>query len=174
MASGTGSNFKEIVEYGLPVSLLLCNNPVAKAILLAEKYDVPQLSAMSSYLNSFLKKVAGTDNEPDIIVLAGYDRILPKPVVDLYPNKIVNIHPSLLPEYSGTMTAVEEAHKAKETKYGITIHYVDETVDGGPVIAQRAFEIDPNSVSLKELKSMVHALEHEVYPKIIKKLLKNG
>lgn len=172
MASGTGSNFKEIVEYGLPVSLLMCNKAEAGAIRYAERFGVPHRFALDSYHNSFLKTVAGTESEPDLIVLAGYDRILPKSVVDLYPNKIVNIHPSLLPAYSGTMKAVEEAYEAKETRYGITIHFVDESVDAGPVITQRAFTINPESVSIKELKSMVHALEHEIYPKIIKRLIK--
>ncbi|HCH41390.1 MAG TPA: phosphoribosylglycinamide formyltransferase, partial [Alistipes obesi] len=105
----------------------------------------------------------------DLVCLAGYMRILSEVLLGAYGGRIVNIHPSLLPAFKGAH-AIEEAVAYGVKVYGVTIHWVDATLDGGRIIAQRAFAYDGDDV--REVERRVHEVEHELYVETIDKLVK--
>jgi len=112
--------------------------------------------------------------QPDLIVLAGFLWKIPSNLIENFPNKIVNIHPALLPKYGGKGMYGSHVHQAikdnQETETGITIHYVNENYDEGAIIHQSKTEILPED-SVAEIASKVHTLEYEHFPKVIEKLL---
>jgi phosphoribosylglycinamide formyltransferase-1 len=103
---------------------------------------------------------------PDLVVLAGYMQLLSPPFVQRFRNRVVNIHPALLPSFPG-LDAVGQALAAGVATTGVTVHFVDEGVDTGPVIAQREVPVPPG-VSRERLEAAVHAVEHELYPEAIR------
>ena len=103
-----------------------------------------------------------------MVCLAGYMRIISDTLLSRYDGKIINIHPSLLPAFPGAR-AVEQAMEYGVKVFGVTIHYVDRTVDGGRIIAQRAVPYEGNDID--ELFGLIHAVEHELYPETIARLL---
>ena len=103
--------------------------------------------------------------KPDLIVLAGFMRILSDTFVDKYMGRLINIHPSLLPKYKGLDTH-KRVIDAKEEYHGATVHYVDNTLDGGPICAQSSIKVTTNNP--KELQKDIHKLEHELYPSVIR------
>ncbi len=105
----------------------------------------------------------------ELICLAGYMRIVGETLLEAYRGRIVNLHPSLLPSFKGAH-AIEQAMEYGVKIFGATIHYVDETLDGGRIIAQRAVEYDGNDID--EVTTRIHAVEHTLYIETIKKLLK--
>ena len=104
---------------------------------------------------------------PDLIVLAGFMRILSEVFVDKYMGRLINIHPSLLPKYPGLETH-KKVIKNKETHHGVTIHYVDKTLDGGPICAQS--EIKVTTKDINNLEEQIHKIEHEIYPLVVKQI----
>ena len=106
--------------------------------------------------------------EVELICLAGYMKIVGEELLAAYEGHIINIHPSLLPSFKGAR-AIEQAMEYGVKIFGATIHYVDSSLDGGRIIAQRAVEYDGNS--LEELTAKIHAIEHELYIQTIKQLL---
>ena len=108
------------------------------------------------------------ENDIDLVCLAGYMRIIADTLLSRYGGRIINIHPSLLPAFPGAR-AVEQAMDYGVKVYGVTVHYVDRTVDGGRIIAQQAFPYEGHD--LDELLGLVHAVEHELYPATIARLL---
>lgn len=143
-------------------------NVLKRAHRLNIKYHYVEFNNLETFLqNNILKKGQGFD----LYVLAGFMRVLPKQILDLMEfdkNKIVNIHPSLLPEFKGK-NAIERAFAAGVLKTGVTVHFVDENLDGGKILERCAFEV--SALSLEELEAKIHALEHKIYPEIIEKLL---
>ena len=180
LASGNGSNFEAIVRKmrewncGIKVLSLVTDNKKAYAIKRAKRLGVPvvilnykDFRSEEEYNNKLLSTLL--ELNPDLIVLAGYMRILPPKIVNVFRNKIVNIHPSLLPAFPG-LNAIERAFKSGVKYTGITIHYVDEGVDTGKIIEQSCIRIRSDE-SLKSLEKRIHRLEHYYYPRIIKMLL---
>ncbi len=104
---------------------------------------------------------------PDLIVLAGFMRILSEVFVEKYLGKLINIHPSLLPKYPGLETH-KKVIENKETRHGVTIHYVDKTLDGGPICAQS--EIEVTTKSINDLQEQIHKIEHEIYPVVVQQI----
>ena len=104
----------------------------------------------------------------ELICLAGYMRLLSEAFVNRYPERIINIHPSLLPAFKGAH-AIEQAFEYGVKIYGVTIHYVDATMDGGKIISQQAVPYEGQDIA--ELEAMLHALEHELYINTINKLI---
>ncbi len=102
----------------------------------------------------------------DLVVLAGYMQLLSAPFVARFRNRVVNIHPALLPSFPG-LDAIGQALDAGVETTGVTVHFVDEGVDSGPVIAQREVPV-PAGVAREELEAAVHAVEHELYPEAIR------
>ena len=116
-----------------------------------EEFDTEMVKVLSAY-------------KPDLIVLAGFMRILSPKFINAFTGKILNIHPSLLPKYPGLNTH-ERVLESSDKIHGITVHFVDESLDGGPICAQSSIQI--NTSSVKELEEEIHKLEHELYPKVV-------
>ena len=145
-ASGNGTNAESIIKYfqahlQLKVALLASNNSNSNALKRAKKYNIPTLLFSQKELNNSIVLKEMKTREIDFIVLAGFLLKIPKHFIRCYPNKIINIHPSLLPLYGGKGMYGIHVHKkvfaAKETETGITIHYVNEKYDDGTIIFQR-------------------------------------
>ncbi len=184
LASGSGSNVENIITYfgkheQVAVSAVLTNKNTAYVLERCKKLKVPAL-----YFNktAFLDTSVVFDfliaQNPDLIVLAGFLWKIPQELVTAFPNKIVNIHPALLPKYGGKGmygTKVHEAVKENgETETGITIHYVNENYDEGGIIHQAKTNISPHDTP-KQIAEKVQALEYEHFPKVLENiLLKNG
>lgn len=179
-ASGSGTNAQNIIEYFnsselANVSLVLSNKKEAKVLDRAKSLNVNALSfTKEEFLHSNKILDILKNNLPDLIVLAGFLLKFPENILNEFPNKVINIHPALLPKYGGKGMYGSNVHQAvldnKETETGITIHYVNENYDEGAIIFQE-------SVLLKgmETASMVaqkvHQLEYEYFPKVIESLL---
>ncbi|ABR30257.1 phosphoribosylglycinamide formyltransferase [Thermosipho melanesiensis] len=169
LASGNGSNFETIVKAtknGILNAniLMLITNKKCFAEERAKCLNIPITRLGKNWskdLYDLLKKL-----NPDLVVLAGFMKILPPNIVNSF--KIINIHPSLLPAFPGK-DAIKQAYDYGVKVTGITIHYVDEGVDTGPIIFQKALEID--GLTLDEIETNIHKLEHEYYPKVIQKIL---
>lgn len=179
-ASGNGSNFEaiagsdELKKAGLEIKLLVCDQPNAHVIKRAEKYQIPifiiKLSDYSNrglYEQAIIEKLSSLNLE--YILLAGYMRVVTPVLLSAYLGRIINIHPSLLPRYSG-LEAIERAYAANESVTGVTIHYIDEGVDTGPVIKQcRVVRLTNDTEAT--LEARVHQTEHQMYRQVILDLL---
>ncbi|WP_105979216.1 phosphoribosylglycinamide formyltransferase [Bacillus paralicheniformis] len=183
-ASGSGTNFEAIARrmreenWDAEIVLVVCDKPDAKVLERAEKAAIPSFAFQPK---SFENKAAFEQviveqlrlHGAEWIVLAGYMRLIGDTLLSAYRNKIINIHPSLLPAFPG-IDAIGQAYRAGVKVAGITVHYVDEGMDTGPIIAQRAVELE-KSETLASLEEKIHKLEHELYPEVIKELLElNG
>ncbi len=180
LASGNGSNFESIVKktrewkLNIEITALITDNKNAFAVKRAGRLKVPVIilnyrdfASKDEYNRKLLKELKKLS--PDLIVLAGYLRILPPFIVNEFKGKIINIHPSLLPAFPG-LNAIERAFRAGVKYTGITIHYVDEGVDTGEIIEQRCIRIRGGE-TLSSLEKRIHRLEHYYYPRVIKDLL---
>ena len=174
-ASGSGSNFENLVKQKeqYNVSFLFCDRKDAFAIQRAKNLGIEyRYASIIQEKENFENKILEflEEFQVDFIVLAGYMKIIGKAILDKWEGKIINIHPSLLPKYKGA-NAIKEAFENNEREYGITIHYVDEGVDTGKIIAQDSFIAESNE-TLEEITHKIHSLEHNLYPKIINRLSK--
>lgn len=172
LASGNGSNFEAIVKASqdgilrAEIQELLVDRECF-AIERAKRLGIRWEKLEKPWQKSLNKKLE--ELEPDLIVLAGFMRILPAEIVKRWRWKIVNIHPSLLPAFPGTH-AIEKAYEYGVKVTGITIHFVDEGVDTGPIIFQKALEIRKDW-SLEKLEEEIHKIEHRYYSVVIQKVL---
>lgn len=180
-ASGSGSNAEQIIlhfkdnKQGNVVGVF-SNNMHARVLDRARSHNIPFEIFSREELNdgSVLKKI--NEINPDLIVLAGFLLKFPSDIIMNYPDKIINIHPALLPKYGGKGMYGIHVHNAvlenKETKTGITIHFVNEHYDEGGVIFQQTVGID-DCKTPQEIAKKVHQLEHEYFSKTIEELLDN-
>jgi len=184
MASGEGSNFSAIVESGIKVNRVITNNPNANVIKRAKKAGVgsylvvPEKDTMDSLhktIESFRKEYDeqidyGIHRDTDLIVLAGWMRILSTWFCKKWEGKMINIHPSLLPAFAGGCHAIENAYNHGCKIIGVTIHWVIPEVDAGPIITQRAIhKLDDDTLEI--ITERIHNVEHYLYPKTIKELI---
>ena len=178
-ASGAGSNFSSIMQYAkttdtFSIALLVVNKEDAPVIQLAQEQAIPVLLLNKETFNSTEWIATLTAYQPSLIVLAGFLWKLPEHIVHAFPNKIINIHPALLPKYGGKgmygMRVHQAVKDAKENESGITIHYVNEHYDEGEFIFQIAVTIE-DCKSPEEIAQKVHDLEHRYFPEIIEKLI---
>ena len=178
-ASGAGSNVENIIQYfknnpDVKIAGVFSNNPNAKVLDKAKNYNIPTLIFGREQLTEgfVLDKMA--EFKPDLVVLAGFLWKMPQEIVSAYPNKIINIHPALLPKYGGKGMYGIKVHQTvlenKEKETGITIHYVNEHYDEGEFIFQQKVAIE-DCTSADEIANKIHELEHKHFPKIIEKLL---
>jgi len=182
-ASGSGSNFKKICEYfkndnTVSIELLISNNPKAKALQIAESFNIKTLVIdKQSFYNSDKALMRVLKINPSLIVLAGFLWKIPSVFTAKFTNKIINIHPALLPKFGGKGMYGMHVHNAviinKEIESGITIHYVNENYDEGSIIFQKKIKILKSDDSL-EISKRILKLEHEFFPIIIQKVLNNG
>jgi len=179
-ASGSGTNAEEIIRYlknhdRISISLVLSNNPNAFVLQRAENHDIPHhvFSRHEYYKEKKVDDVLEQHNI-DFIVLAGFMWLVPQRFVQKYPNKIVNIHPALLPKYGGKGMYGQFVHEAvkqnMETESGITIHWVNEAYDEGNIIFQAKCKLDPED-SAEDIADKVHKLEYEHYARVIEQVI---
>lgn len=179
-ASGSGSNAENIVNYFNKSSkevdfVFLTNNPNA---FVNERGKVLGIEVIKFTKEEFVSTdiVINKLNDfgCDLIVLAGFLLLIPERLVSAYRNKIINIHPALLPKYGGKGMYGSKIHQAvydnKEKETGITIHYVDENYDEGKIITQEVVEIAPSDTP-KEIEAKIHKLEYSFYPRVVEALL---
>ncbi len=176
-ASGNGSNFAAIagaIKKGgirARLSLLVCDNPAAFVIKRARKAKVKvalvkreDFPAKADFEKEIIKHLKS--NHIDLIVMAGFMRMLGKELLKGYKNRILNIHPALLPSFKGA-SGIKDAFDYGVKVTGVTVHFVDELMDHGPVILQAPVEIEEND-TLASLEVKIHQLEHRFYPLAIK------
>jgi len=178
-ASGTGSNFQAMLEnedLAEDIVLLVCDQPGAAVIQKAKKLQVPvleldmrQFSTKKAYEKRIIEKLQS--HGVTWIFLAGYMRIVGSELLAAFPEKIVNIHPSLLPAFPGK-DAISDAYWAGATETGVTVHYVDEGIDTGPIIKQEGLPVFAED-TLETLSARVHKAEHQLYPKVMRQLLQS-
>lgn len=178
-ASGNGSNFQAIIDrikdgyLKDEIVLVVVDKPDAYVIARAIKEGVNVFSFnpkdyrdKKTYEELILRKCR--ENKVEFIVLAGYMRLLGNTLLAAYPDKIINIHPSLLPAFKGK-DAIGQAIAYGVKVMGVSIHYVNKEMDGGRIIAQKAFEVD-ECWSKEDIEAKIHQVEHELYPKVIKEI----
>jgi phosphoribosylglycinamide formyltransferase-1 len=181
-ASGSGSNFQAIndeIKAGTldaSVELLVCDRKQAFVIERALQDKVPVLSFNPKDYGSkeeFESEIADelTKRGVELLVLAGYMRLIGPTLLRAFPGRIVNIHPSLLPSFPGK-DAVGQAIKAGVKVTGVTVHIVDEGMDTGPIIAQEAVSILPGE-DAEDVAAKIHAVEHRLYPEVLGRFTQN-
>ena len=182
-ASGAGSNAQKIIERfkdhpSIRVRLVFSNKAEAGVLAIADEYKISTL-VMSNTLfkNTEIALWEMEKYEIDYIILAGFLLLVPEYIIRHYHNKIINIHPALLPKYGGKGMygmRVHEAVRAKgETETGITIHYANAHYDEGSIIFQAKCQLTPSD-SAEEIAQKVHALEHIYFPEVIEKVIMNS
>ena len=178
-ASGQGTNFDVIAsaakagEIPAEVVLMVCDKHQAKVCDIATRHGIDSFifsaknyTSKAEYERAIVERCRQAGVE--LICLAGYMKIVGEELLNAFRGEIINIHPSLLPAFAGAK-AIEQAMEYGVKVYGVTIHYVDETLDGGKIIAQRAFEYEGNNI--EELTEKIHAIEYKLYIETIKKIL---
>ena len=178
-ASGTGTNFEAIaenIEKGVldaSIELLVVDQKRAKVIEKGKRHGVETLvlsprdfDSKSDYERAILKRLE--EKKVEWIILAGYMRIVSPVLLEAYENRIINIHPSLLPDFRG-LDAIGQAYAAHAPRMGVTIHYVDAGLDTGAIIAQQGFDVDPEWTEA-ECEARIHEIEHVLYTDTLKKL----
>ncbi|MCX6183136.1 MAG: phosphoribosylglycinamide formyltransferase [Bacteroidetes bacterium] len=178
-ASGSGSNAQKIFERfeqhsHIKVALLVCNKPEAYVIDRAKNFGIPVLLVdKSSFSDENFLLPALKKHNIEFIVLAGFLWLIPAYLIKAYPNKMVNIHPALLPKYGGKGMHGAHVHNAvyenKEKESGISIHFVNEIYDSGEVIFQATCLVE--GLQPEEIANEVLKLEHHHFPEVIEKLL---
>lgn len=178
-ASGNGSNVENIIQYfknsnRVTVAGVFSNNPNAKVLEKAQHYNVPVFTFNKKELDEGLVLEKINALAPDLIVLAGFLLKFPEHIISEYPNKIINIHPALLPKYGGKGMYGMHVHQAvltnKEKETGITIHYVNEHYDEGEFVFQTTVSIE-NCTTPEAIASAVQQLEYKHFPRVINDLL---
>ena len=177
LISGNGSNLQAIIDefetdQSIEICCVLSNMKDAFGLERARKagiknyfIDHSQFSSREKFERELIEVLEKYN--VDLIVLAGFMRILSKVFVEKYTGKLINIHPSLLPEHKGLDTH-RRVLENNDVYHGVTVHFVDNTLDGGPICAQSKFEVKTKSI--EGLEKRVHELEHIIYPKVIKEI----
>ena len=179
-ASGSGTNAENIIKFfhnrdNASVIQVLTNNPRAKVLDRCKKLKISALSfnkiafTQSNDVLNILKSA-----QPDLIILAGFLWKFPEFILDEFPNKVINVHPALLPKYGGKGMYGKHVHEAvvanKETESGITIHYVNEHYDEGTIIFQAKCPVLASD-STEDIAEKIHELEMEHFPKVVNDLI---
>jgi phosphoribosylglycinamide formyltransferase-1 len=185
LASGSGSNFQALAEAfadsarnpaGHEIALLICDKPGAYCLERAHRLEIP--SVVIAYAKGGTTEVrqiaekemtaALVSFEVDLVVLAGFMRILTPLFVGQWKGKLVNIHPTLLPRHPGAH-GIAESYASTDSELGATVHWVDEGVDTGAILAQRSF---PRAgLTLEQAEARIHEIEHELYPTTVLNIL---
>lgn len=179
-ASGYGSNARAIMDACrkgnllAEVVLVVSDKPEAHVHQFAKEYMVPsntylpkQYSSKQDFEKAILKKLR--HDHIELIVLAGYMRLIGPTLLNAFENRIINIHPSLLPKYKG-LDAIQQAMDAGDEETGVTVHFVDAGMDTGKIIAQKKLDKSIKGLSKEEVEQLVHEVEHELYVEVLKRM----
>jgi len=177
-ASGSGSNAERIVEFfssndEIEISLILTNNPTAGVIERAQRLNIPIVIFNKKIFSKTDKIVEMLQLQGiDWVILAGFLWLVPNNLIKAFENKMINIHPALLPKYGGKGMWGHHVHEAvvanQETETGITIHYVNENYDEGKIIFQAKCEVTETD-SANDVAQKIHLLEYQYFPEVIYK-----
>jgi phosphoribosylglycinamide formyltransferase-1 len=170
LVSGEGSNLQALLDDGLPVAAVASNRSGARALGRAADAGVP---ARAFELADYPDRAARDEDmaewllghDVDLVVCAGYMHLLTDSFLRAFPNRILNVHPSLLPAFPGAR-AIEDALAAGVPVTGVTVHLVDDGLDTGPVLEQRPVDVEPRAT----LEQRIHAVEHELLPRVVRSL----
>ena len=178
--SGNGSNLQAIInatnngQIDGKICCVLSNKEEAFGLVRAKEANIPTIviehqnfETREKFETAILESLKSY--QIDLIVLAGFMRILSPVLIKPYLGKLMNIHPSLLPKYPGLNTH-QKVIDNQDTQHGVTIHFVDETLDGGQICAQSIMKVESNDIDILENK--IHKLEHELYPEVIQSFAK--
>jgi len=170
LVSGQGTNLQALIDSGLDIAAVASNRREAPALLRAREAGIPTATFSLDCHSSREERdlvLAGwlEEHGVELVVLAGYMHLLTPPFLRRFPDRVINIHPSLLPSFPG-VHPVEDALAAGVEVTGVTVHYVDEGIDTGPVIAQEKVPLEPRAT----LVERIHATEHRLLPEVVTKL----
>lgn len=178
-ASGTGTNARKLLQHfqnndAGQVSLVVSNRRESGVFQTGPAFGVPTyLVSAPAYRDGELLVKLMAAHRIQLIVLAGYLKLIPAALVQAFPRRIINLHPSLLPKYGGQGMYGPRVHQAvlqaKETESGITIHYVDEVYDQGEIVLQEKLPIDP-AWDAAQLQQAIHQLEYQYFPQVVEKI----
>lgn len=179
-ASGNGSNVQAIIDAAQAgiitsdIKCIVCDNKKAYVIERARKagIDVLVLSPKDcDNRQQWEEKIINylQEKEVDLVILAGFMRIIGEKLLTHFPQRIINIHPSLLPAFPGR-NGISDAYEAGVSETGVTIHFVDSGIDTGQIITQEALDVQENW-TLEDLEEHIHAIEHRLYPKTIQTVI---
>ncbi|MEX1357337.1 MAG: phosphoribosylglycinamide formyltransferase [Gaiellaceae bacterium] len=170
LVSGEGTNLQALIDAQLPIAAVVSNKPGVRALGRAEAAGIETAVFDAAGYNSREERDVALaewleSRGVELVVCAGYMHLLTPAFLDRFPGRIVNVHPSLLPEFPGTR-AIEDALAAGVERTGVTVHLVDEGVDSGPVLAQEEVPVEP----AETLEERLHALEHRLLPRVVREL----
>jgi phosphoribosylglycinamide formyltransferase-1 len=170
LVSGEGSNLQALLDAGLPVSAVASNRPEARALQRAAAARVPAAAFPLEDFDDRAQRDATMANWLQergvrLVVCAGYMHLLTTPFLERFRERIVNVHPSLLPQFPGAR-AIDEALAAGVETTGVTVHLVDEGLDTGPVVRQEPVPVEPRET----LVERIHAVEHRLLPEVVGEL----
>src|SRR5919197_6304097 len=170
LVSGEGTTLQALIDAGLPMAAVASNRPDARALARAEVAALPaRVFDLEEYPNRGARDREMADwlllRGVDLVVLAGYMHLLTSEFLERFPERVVNVHPSLLPEFPGAH-AIDDALAAGVETTGVTVHYVDDGLDTGAVIRQEAVEVEPR----ESLVERIHAVEHRILPEVVAEL----
>jgi phosphoribosylglycinamide formyltransferase-1 len=170
LVSGNGTNLQALIDDGLPISAVAANRKDAYALVRAREAGIPSATFSLDCYDSREERdlVMATwleEHGAELIVLAGYMHLLTEPFLRRFPERIVNVHPSLLPAFPGAH-AIRDAMTAGADPTGVTVHYVDDGLDTGPVLAQQPVPLEPRAT----LEARIHAVEHDLLPRVVREL----
>jgi phosphoribosylglycinamide formyltransferase 1 len=170
LVSGNGTNLQALIDDGLPISAVAANRNDAYALVRAREAGIATATFSLDCHESREERdlVMATwleEHGVELVVLAGYMHLLTEPFLRRFPERIVNVHPSLLPAFPGAH-AIRDAIAAGADPTGVTVHYVDEGVDSGPVLAQEPVPLEPRAT----LEERIHAVEHRLLPRVVRNL----
>jgi phosphoribosylglycinamide formyltransferase-1 len=170
LVSGNGTNLKALLDAGLPIGAVASNRKDAPALQRARDAGVPAATfSMDCHADREERDLVMAtwleEHGVELVVLAGYMHLLTEPFLRRFPERIVNVHPSLLPAFPGAH-AIDDALAAGVATTGVTVHLVDEGLDSGPVIVQEAVAVEPRNT----LEERIHAVEHRLLPEVVRDL----
>ena len=170
LVSGEGTNLKALIDAGLPIAAVASNRSDAGALARADEAGIPnRVFELAAYSDRTARDRELADwlqlRGVDLVVLAGYMHLLTAVFLDRFRERIVNVHPSLLPNFPGAR-AIADALAAGVDTTGVTVHYVDEGLDTGAVIRQEPVAVEPRTT----LVERIHAVEHRILPEVVREL----
>jgi phosphoribosylglycinamide formyltransferase 1 len=177
LISGSGTNLQALIDriadgsLNAQIALVVSSRPGVKGIERAEAAGLPLLvmekSEYAADAEAADEKIAAalTAAGCEYVIMAGYMRMVRKPLLEAFPNRIVNLHPALLPSFKGAH-AIQDAFDCGVKVTGVTVHFADDKYDCGPIIAQRALPVE-EGWTVDDLEAHIHAIEHELYPEVV-------